>query len=191
MSDLKSAFPDFGVTPLLPGLAKTRSGVAFDPRSERWSYRDSSDNVSLNFSKFNAVTDELMNASKLTLLWYAENMSQSHLMNMYQRLEHFLRIITPGRNSQPLREITNRELINYRSSLGKRNSWYLGSLSGLLQKWHELGYPGVSDDAVKLLKKLRIQGNLKGEAVLTRDPDHGPFTDIEDGRPLHGNDRLL
>jgi integrase len=57
--------------------------------------------------------------------------------------------------------------------------WYLSSLSGLLQKWHEMSIPGVTDDAVALLKQLRIKGAQKGEAVLTMDPEHGSFTDIE------------
>lgn len=178
MRDLTLVQPEWNVIPSLPESARTRSGVMFDPRVERWSYRDRSDNVSLNFIKFQLVSDTFMAASKLTLLWYAENLSQSHLMNMYQRLEHFLRVTAANRR-EPLKEITSHELINYRAALAKRDSWYLGNLSGLLQKWHELGYPGVTDDAVALLKQLRIPGNLKGEAVLTMDPEDGPFTDIE------------
>ncbi len=190
MRNLVPAHTGFGAIPSLPEQARTRSGVQFDPRAERWSYRDSSDNVSLNFNKFHLVTDSFVVASKQTLLWYAENMSQSHLMNLYQRLEHFLRTVTADRD-EPLNEITGRDLINYRASLRKRDSWYLGSLSGLLQKWYELGYPGVTDDAVALLKQLRIQGNLKGEAVLTMDPEHGPFTDIEIQSIQAGLDRSL
>jgi len=190
MRNLVAAHTGFGAILGIPEQARTRSGVQFDPRAERWSYRDSSDNVSLNFNKFRLVTDSFMVASKLTLLWYAENMSQSHLMNLYQRLEHFLRTVTVDRD-EPLNEITSRDLINYLASLRKRDSWYLGSLSGLLQKWHELDYPGVTDDAVALLKQLRIQGNLKGEAVLTMDPEYGPFTDIEVQSIQAGLDRSL
>lgn len=178
MCSMVLEYNGYGTSPDLPEQARTRSGVQFDPRAERWSYRDSSDNVSLNFNKFRFVTDSFVVAAKQTLLWYAENMSQSHLMNLYQRLEHFLRTATANRN-EPLNEITSQDLINYRASLRKRDAWYLGSLSGLLQKWKELGYLGVADDALALLKQLRIQGNLKGEAVLTMDPEHGPFTDIE------------
>lgn len=190
MRDLVLAHTGFSAIPSLPEMARTRSGVQFDPHAERWSYRDSSDNVSLNFNKFRLVTDSFVVASKQTLLWYAENMSQSHLMNLYQRLEHFLRTVT-GERDEPLNEITSRDLVNYRASLRKRDSWYLGSLSGLLQKWHELGYLGVTDDAVALLKQLRIQGNLKGEAVLTMDPEHGPFTDIEVQSIQAGLDKSL
>lgn len=112
------------------------------------------------------------------------------MMNMFRRLEHFLKTVIADYD-KTLKEITSQDLINYRATLGKRDGWYLGSLSGLLQKWHELGYPGVTDDAVALLKQLRIQGNLKGEAVLTMDPEHGPFTDIEVQSIQAGLDRAL
>ena len=98
--------------------------------------------------------------------------------NMYERLVHYLRVVCDGRN-HPLGEITSVDLINYRSTLTSTTSWYLGSLSGLLKKWHSLGYIGVSTDAVALLKHLRNQGNRNGEAVLTHDPIEGPFTDME------------
>lgn len=172
------AHTGFGAIPDLPELARTRSGVQFDPRAVRWAIRDSTATFSLDFNILRGVTLPFRTASQLALLWYAENLSPHHMMNMFRRLEHFLRTVTADRDG-PLNEITSRDLINYRASLRKRDSWYLGSLSGLLQTWHELGYPGVADDAVVLLKQLRIQGNLKGEAVLTMDPEHGPFTDIE------------
>lgn len=190
MHSLVPVHTGFNALSGLPELAKTRSGIRFCPHTERWSYRDSSDNVSLNFTKFGLVTDSFLMASKLALLWYAESMSPSHLMNMYQRLEHLLRTVTAGRN-ELLNEITSQDLINYRATLKKRDSWYLGSLSGLLQKWRQLGYPGVTDDAVKLLKQFRIEGNIKGEAVLTMDPEHGPFTDIEVQSIQAGLDRKL
>jgi len=170
--------PETSRLPSLPEKISSLSGVIFDPREDIWSYRESSVTVSLNFNKFHLVSRAFLHASKLVFCWYAENMSPSHLLNMHQRLEHFLRM-TVQHHSITLEEITNREIINYRGTLSKRNRWYLGALSGFLQKWCELGYPGVTSDAVTLLKQLRIQGNRKGEAVLTMDPEHGPFTDIE------------
>lgn len=161
----------------LPALARTRSGIEFDPRAARWAYRDATDNVSLNFATLPAEKP-LIASAKLVLLWYAENMSPTHLMNMHERLAHFLR--TASAAQRPLlSEITATDLLNYKASLSDTTSWYLGNLSGLLQKWHDLGYPGVSKDAVGLLKQLRIRGNRKGEAVLTHDPINGPFSDIE------------
>jgi len=178
MRDLITVPSPYCHVPDLPTLARTRSGVKFDPNAERWVYRDSSSTVSLNFPHLQTATYDLISSIKAVLLWYAENMSPSHLKNMFSHMERFLRVLGEI-GSEPITEITSRDLLNYRATLSKKDSWYLGSLSGLLQKWHELGYPGVTDDALALLKQLRIQGNLKGEAVLTMDPNHGPFTDIE------------
>ncbi|MXR38285.1 site-specific integrase [Neisseriaceae bacterium B2N2-7] len=97
---------------------------------------------------------------------------------MHERLTHFIKSANIERSS-PFKEISSTDLINYKSTLTNATSWYLGSLSGLLQQWNNLGYPGITSDAIALLKQLRTQGNPKGEAVLTHDPIHGPFTDME------------
>jgi integrase len=190
MRNLVPLHTGFNSIPDLPEQARTRSGVQFDPCVDRWVYRDNSSTVSLNFPHLRKTTSDLTQSIKGVLLWYAENMSAAHLKNMFSHLERFFRVVTADRD-EPLNEITSSDLINYRATLRKRDSWYLGSLSGLLQKWHELGYPGVADDAVALLKQMRFQGNLKGEAVLTMDPEHGPFTDIEVQSIQAGLDRDL
>lgn len=178
MHDLTQVSAYYRDLPVLPEVARTLSGVEFYPNSERWAYRDSSATISLNFLLLANITKELKNSVKAVLIWYAENMSASHLKNMFAHLERYFRVVGAGRNERFL-EINSHDLINYRATLSKRDSWYLGSLSGMLQKWYELGYPGVTGDAVALLKQLRIAGNQKGEAVLTMDPELGPFTDIE------------
>lgn len=177
MNKPAEAIARWGSAPELPVLARTRSGVEFDPRADRWTYDDVTVTVNLDFATWPA-TETFVASAKLVLLWYAEQLSPSHLINMFMRLTHFLRTICAARY-RPLNEINSADLINYKSTLTRTTSWYLGSLSGLLKKWHSLGYSGVTADAVALLKQLRIKGNQKGEAVLTHDPIHGPFTDME------------
>lgn len=176
MSDLLPAVPLHDAPPYLPGEVKTRNGVRFDPRLDRWAYRDNTVTVSLDFFSLKA-TDELINSAKKVLIWYAENRSPDHLMNMFERFQHMLK--SSELESDKLSLITSNDLINYRTSLSSQNAWYLGSLSGFLQKWHDLGVHGVTDDAITLLKQLRIKGNRKGEAISTMDTLDGPFTDIE------------
>lgn len=177
MNNLAETTAYWGSSPELPSLARTRSGIEFDPRACRWAYRDATTTVNLDFATWPA-TETFVVSAKLVLVWYAAHMSPSHLINMFKRITHCLRTICAGRD-RPLTEITSADLINYRSMLSSATSWYLGSLSGLLKKWHSLGYSGVTNDAVALLKQLRTQGNRKGEAVLTHDPLRGPFTDME------------
>lgn len=160
----------------LPEEVTTRDGARFDPRLDRWFYRDSTTDVSINFSKLN-VTSEFLNSTKVVLIWYVENKSTKHMMNMFARFQHMLGIFAVA--NEKVSEINSTDIINYRDSLSISNSWYLGNISGFLKKWHNLGVVGVSDDAIALLKQLRIKGNRKGEAVSTMDPLDGPFTDFE------------
>ncbi|MBX9675958.1 MAG: tyrosine-type recombinase/integrase [Methylotenera sp.] len=161
----------------LPMEVVTRSGVKFNPRLNKWTYRESTLNVSLDFSNLNA-TDQLVNSSKKVLIWYAENRSPDHLKNMFSYFSRFLQYVTMTRGLA-VGEINAKDILNYRSYLTKKDSYFLGNISGFLQKWHSFGIAGVSDDAIVLLKQLRLKGNLKGEAVSTMDILDGPFTDNE------------
>lgn len=158
-------------------VVRTQSGATFDPSAARWSYRDGVTNVSLDFDALEGATEEFVRASKAVLAWYAENRSPDHLSNMFQRLKHFAK--ARASHAQTLTSIGADDLINYRASLDETNAWYLSTFAGLLRRWHRLGYAGVDDDAVLLLKQLRLHGNRKGEAVLTMDPNEGPFTYLE------------
>jgi integrase len=177
MSKLVIAESRYRTLTELPEVARTRSGVELDPRSDRWVYRDDLYSVSLDFGKLHA-TASFVASAKHVLLWYVERLSSSHASNLFDRLGHYLKTISTWRNA-PINEITTNDLINYKASLSNATVWYLGALSGLFQQWHRLGYPGVTDDAVAFLRQIRIKGNPKGLAVLTHDPIYGPFTDIE------------
>lgn len=154
-------------------LVRTRNGGIFNPDDDLWAYRDNAINVSLNFESFNC-DGRFRESAKSVFVWYAENKSGSHLKNLFERLQHFLRAF-----SDPISRIDSAMLLSYRSSLTKERAWYFGTLSGLLLKWHALGYQGVASDVVPLLKTTRKVGNQKGAAVLTLDSKNGPLTDIE------------
>ena len=162
----------------LPEMARTRGGVVFDPRKDRWAHRDGVKTINVDFDAIPALSPELKTSLKRALLWYAENSSASHLYNLSR---HFLRF---GRHlaasgERVIDQITDTDVLNYKASLTEETGWYLGSLAGLLKKWHQLGIPGVSKSAADLLDELRLKGNTHGLAVLTMDPIVGPFTHIE------------
>lgn len=161
----------------LPEVVKTLNGALFNPRSDRWTYRDSMANVNIDFMCLRGTPD-LVAAAKGVLVWYAENKSPDHLKNMGSYFRRFLKQASIDQCSV-VSLITPELILNFRASLRDRDSYYLGSLSGFFQKWHSLGFPGVTDDAIGLLKQLRIRGNYKGEAVLTMDAMNGPYSDIE------------
>ncbi len=150
----------------------------FDPRENIWAYRDGVVNLSLNFNLLGGLSATVVAALKSTLVWYAQNRSANHFVNMFSRMEHFARFLRMT-TTAPITLISSVELINYRSFLDETTRWYVGSLAGLLKKWHALGLAGVTDDAVLFLNEVRTRGNQKGVAVLTMDSRDGPYTDIE------------
>lgn len=160
-----------------PSVVRTRNGAIFDPSLSVWTYRDSTSTISLDFSSLRANAALVLSA-KITLAWYAENKSPDHLKNTWNYFSRFLSHCAS--NSDAVVSLITPELIlNFRSGLRERDSYFLGTLSGFFKKWHSLSLPGVTDETVALLKQLRIKGNKKGEAVLTMDPENGPYSDIE------------
>jgi hypothetical protein len=109
-------------------IVRTRDGSVFDADEDLWTYRDNAINVSLNFTDFNC--DRIVRESaKAALTWYAENKSGSHLKNVFERLQHFLRTCV-----SPVSRIDAALLLSYRSSLSKDRAWYFGTLRERLNK---------------------------------------------------------
>jgi hypothetical protein len=107
-----------------------------------------------------------------TLSWFANTVSAHHVQSMFYRFLHYLKTCQVS-------EITTTSLINFKHTLDKHTEWYLGTIRVLLLKWHRLGYPGVSDEVVSLLKNWRLKGNIKGDVVKRLDPVQGPLSDLE------------
>lgn len=64
----------------LPEIARTRSGIQFFPRQDRWAYREGVFNVRLNFSAVTGVTGGFIFGLKSTFIWYAENRASTYLV---------------------------------------------------------------------------------------------------------------
>lgn len=164
--------------PSLPSSAFTRDGVEFDPREPFWSVSSHTTTVLFSFDLQKYISESLLNSFKLVILWYLENKSVMHAKNIYEMFDRFFKFASND-GSSPLNIITSFHFINYRSVLEKRREWYLGVLTGPLNEWHALGYPGVEKELITLINQLSLRGNIKGEAVRTLDPNTGPFSDIE------------
>lgn len=165
--------------PSLPLLVKALSGATFDPSEVRWAFHDGLYAISINFQRLaRCATEHLINAMKFPLIWYAENTEGKTMAAEFFRVSAMLETAAAAQGGR-VDVIDATLLINYRASLSADKEWRLGSLSAFLKKWHRLGVPGVTDDAVQFLKSVRLKGNRKGLAVLTMDASTGPLTDIE------------
>jgi len=89
MSVVESNQPHLGT---LPSSVRTRGGATFDPRAEVWSYKDGVTKVVIDFAATAGLSPEMQHSLKGVLIWYAENSSASHLMNMHRRFLDLARL---------------------------------------------------------------------------------------------------
>ncbi len=169
---------DFALPNYRTGFVTAKSKDVFDSDADVWKFRSEVRALSLAFTQFSLLSDEMLSALKSTMVWFAENHSPGYLQNLHGRMLHFVRSMAATKGATGAR-ITSAAVINYKGSLDETTEYYLGVVKVFLLKWSRLGYPGVDADAIALLKGLRIKGNAKGVAVATMDPVMGPFTGIE------------
>lgn len=163
----------------LPRTVRARGGAMFDPSADVWVYKDGPQVIRINLVSASAFCNaDLLLGLKMTLLWYVENRSSGHVKNLSERMSHFLHY-TSEVTSRKLSRICAQDVINYRTQLDASTEWYLRIIGILLLKWQSLGYGGIDSDAVKVVRQMRLKANARGVAVLTMDPLHGPYTDIE------------
>lgn len=161
----------------LPYSSRTRMGHEFSPGEDMWIIPDMSRTRYFNFKALEPYcSDALIHSLKKTALWYLREKSTAHANNMFCQFKYLVEDVA---NGSQLHEITGSHILSYKGNLPKDNLWYLGSLSGFLKKWYELGYSGVKSDAYAVLENSRISKNKTGEAVLTFDPLVGPLDEIE------------
>ena len=175
LSDTSAAqgYETEGIYPVTVGGStrhQSRAGYWFDEDESVWVLDK---NVTVNIRKIRDHLDtELNSGLTATLSQYARTMSSKHTQNMAEGLYSMLRTVDST-------VIDVKSLINYRATLDRDTEYRLGATRGFLYKWHDLGYPGIGDDVIDLLKGWTLKGNIKGDAVKRLDPNEGPLTDNE------------
>ena len=104
--------------------------------------------------------------------YFAENRSAAYCGNIHFFVRKFL-------ETMGTQEFEATALKNYRASLERNKETYLGKIRAFLLRWHEQGYPGVTDEAAEWLDKVKLKKNPTGQSVLSMDPNDGPFHDQE------------
>ncbi len=157
------------------GSITSRDGYPFEPTASHWKLsRDKT--ISLQWVS-GVLSGTLAESLVKVLTHYAIIYSADHTSNLRDRFRTFAFWM---HNQKGLVDrITSSDLISYRHTLDRKHEWYLGSISGFLKVWAELGLPGVDADVPSLLEGWRLKGNVKGLAVQTKCPDKGALTDLE------------
>lgn len=153
----------------------TRSGVTYDATSDVWTFRDQVVDVFISFTYMNDKAPYLLQSAKKVAGWYLARYSSCHAMTVMESLRRMIYAV----GEQSMTEIDETHVVSYAAIPETQKKGYLSHLAGLLKNWNSLGYPGVSDDAVKFMTSIRKKGVAKGEAVRTMDPMKGPMTRME------------
>jgi hypothetical protein len=76
--------------------------------------------------------------------------------------------------------ITQEGVIAYKSKFSsKRDEYRVAVLRVFLKQMYFLEFSSVSEDVLELISKWKLSGNEKGIAVLSLDPEEGPYSDTE------------
>ncbi|WP_316683774.1 site-specific integrase [Ralstonia holmesii] len=159
----------------LPARVFTRSGSSFDPREDVWEWADGPFNARIDFRRYSDGFATFVLPLKHALLSFVKGHSSAHVMNLQSAFAHFVEL-TP---TCATGAIGAQHISNYAASLGAHEIGRLGTLNGLLQKWVELGLPGVEPECATYLLERKKPGNKKGEPVRTRNPVVGPLSEEE------------
>lgn len=161
----------------LPSVAHTRSGKTFDPRSDLWQWYDGPSLMRINFNLLPDNFKQFRERLKKALTVLTKGHSPEYVMNIFAVFLSFARA-TPSLSPQGA-SITALDIGNYAAGQGGLRALRVSHLAPLLYKWFRMGLAGVDQATVDYLYGRRSLSNVKGEAVRTRDPLKGPFTDSE------------
>jgi integrase len=114
----------------------------------------------------------------MSCLYLLINYSVGYARILFEEFSKFIKEIYS--TDYICREILSHHILTYKGTILNEYEYHLGVLSCFLRKWYDLGYSGIHQETNKLLNILKLKGNQrKGWAVLTMDPEEGPFTDLE------------
>ncbi|CAM8670475.1 DNA_BRE_C domain containing protein [Comamonadaceae bacterium] len=165
----------YALVPSLPERVFTRAGGSFDPREDVWEWSDGPFIGRVDFRRLYVIAPSFKAPLKVVLVTYARGHSSRHVVNLFQAFIHFIETTGEKQDST----VDKQRVGNYIARLALREKSRVSVLNGLLQKWVLLQLPGVDAECATYLRERRKPGNTKGDAVRTRDPIRGPFSEEE------------
>lgn len=123
-----------------------------------------------NLSKFSEeVRSDVLN----TFINFAKYSSSTHAAEMIRYALKY-----PDLTGES--EFTLKGILEYKKYFNdKKYEYKLAKFRVFLKKLYNLGYSSVDDEVYDLMDSWRLSGNEKGAAVLSLDPDEGPFSPFE------------
>ncbi|MEH4626311.1 tyrosine-type recombinase/integrase [Phytobacter diazotrophicus] len=118
------------------------------------------------------ISDNLSEGFINTLAYFACHRSGRYVQSLLFSMKHFIEQMKPTLIDESI-------ILNYKSSLSKKQMSTFSNVNAFLKKWHSFGYYGIDDKVIELLKNIRLKRIEAGDVVKREDPNKGPLTDIE------------
>ncbi|MCG9650685.1 site-specific integrase [Vibrio brasiliensis] len=146
------------------------NGFEFDYLSDQWTLNR---NVTVLVGFLDSFVLPLQEDIREALVFYAKTSSAKHTQNIAVHLKLYQTIT--GQN-----DLTEQGFASFKNKLPKKDWYKVSIVRGMIRQMRFLGLDKHIDDAVfKLTEQWNLGGNDKGVAVLTLDPETGPFSDLE------------
>lgn len=146
------------------------NGYEFDMDSDVWELNK---NKALNVDFIAEFDPTIQEDVRSTLVYFAESKSAYHAFNVCLAIKNYY-------DKTGRRVIDETGLLVYKSIYSKKSEEYrLGVLRVFLKQLYFLEFKAVSDQLFELLSRWKLSGNDKGIAVLSLDPEEGPYSDTE------------
>lgn len=143
-------------------------GYEFDIESDIWVL---SKERKINVNFINDFDASIQNDIRATLVYFAEQKSDAHTYSVCFAIKNYLR-------TKQI-HINELGLLTYKSLFSKKDEYRVAVFRVFLKQLFFLGFDAVSEEIMELLNRWKLSGNEKGLAVLSLDPEEGPFSDIE------------
>ncbi|RWX52809.1 hypothetical protein [Photobacterium chitinilyticum] len=151
-------------------LAISHNGFEFDYLQDKWVL---SRNITINLDYLTQFKEAVAEDVRETLVYFAENSSAHHTSNLSKQLKLYLEVSKGD-------DFSELGFLALKGALPKKDEYKLSVVRGFIRQMRYLGLNGNTDDAVyKLTDQWRLSGNEKGVAVLSLDPETGPFSSTE------------
>ena len=151
-------------------ILTSHNGFEFDYLSNRWTLnRD----VTVSMVFLNSFVQPLREDIREAFAYFAEFHAPKYVGNLISMVKLYLR-------ESECDDFSEIGFLSFKNKMPKPHQYKVAYVRGFVRQMRLLGLDRHIDDAVyQLIDQWTFPGNSKGVAVLTLDPETGPFSDLE------------
>lgn len=150
----------------LSSIHRSKMGYVFEFDSSVWQLDNS---ISINFEYLPILDKPTLSGFKSCICRYVEEMSAGYAHAIFYYFIYMLK-------ATKTQKIDLKAVSMFRGILNFEKEYQLGMLRSFFLSWYEYGYAGISSEVVSYLEALKLRGNVKGKAVITKCPYSGAYT---------------